>query len=105
MKAAAGYKAQCDMSRDVFTLYSILTVLPPSVTGILQPAGPKGAQRFLESLWWAHWHPPRTGTAGAPGGCEEVAQAVEGEWGITGTWEIRVLESILQFREFEVKED
>lgn len=50
MKETAGYKAQWDMSCDAITLRSIRIVLPLSLIGILQPAGPEGPQRFLESL-------------------------------------------------------
>lgn len=79
--------------------------VPCSVVGVLQPAGPEGPQCLLESLWWAHRHPPRTGAAGSAGGREKAAQTVEGEWGITGTWEMHALASVLQFREFDKRED
>lgn len=78
---------------------------PCSVVGVLQPAGPEGPQCLLESLWRAHWHPPRTGAAGSAGGREKAAQTVEGEWGITGTREMHALASVLQFREFDKRED
>lgn len=69
----------CTVSGAAFIRPTLLTTSSVSTPGVLQSAGPEGAQRFPESLRRAHRHPARAGAAGPAGGREEAPQTVEGE--------------------------